>query len=130
MTPEDAQAHAHLFAVEFVTLLEQLLKVWPQFAEKRGCPYPTVRFFKHRRSDRAANNTLYKDTNRFFRRYAVFGIGDAGWRKKQWKGYRSVGSEGEVCWMLRERRIPQYWVNEYRTTCVSICLIILDFSIY
>lgn len=104
--------------MEFIALLEALLEEWPSFASRRGNPYPTVHGYvaKVPREKRK----LYLLTNRFMRKYALFAIGDAGWRKKRYKGYKPVGGEREVLQMLRERRIAMFYINEYRTTIVSI----------
>jgi hypothetical protein len=84
MGEAEAQAHSRLFALEFVDLLEELLLIWPEYCGKRGCPYPTSRVLKRRGSPHAA---VLRKSNRFLRIFALFSIGDAGWRIKTFRGY-------------------------------------------
>ena len=85
-----ARNHARLFAQDFVALLEQLLLDWPKHSWRRGAPYPVVAAYYA--DGNICKGSVFHSTNRFLRDYGMFVVGDAGWRRKTWRGYRPVGS--------------------------------------
>ena len=68
----------------------------------------------------ATTQPLRKRLFAFFRRHVLFCMGNAGWRRKVWKGFEPIGSQEEFTWMLRERQVAMMWINEAYTTIVSV----------
>jgi len=72
------------------------------------------------RQNPATTNRVMPLAFAFFKRYAMFCMGNMGWKRRVWRGYESLGSEIEFCNTLRERQIAFKWLNEAYTTIVKI----------
>jgi hypothetical protein len=91
----EATAHARGYTQDLIQILEGLLKIWPDFSVRRSQPYPTVLDLKTSTPD-AEKNKKRKEllglVFAFFRRYALFCMGNMGWVRKVWKGYEALGT--------------------------------------
>ena len=120
-----AERHAIVYSAEATLLLEKLLVIWPQYSARPGYPYPEIADLMKRGGDfKQQRDELKSALFAFFRRYALFSMGNAGWRRKVWRGYEALGTQDEFCWMLRERQVTMMWVNEAYTSIVRITFII------
>ena len=113
MREEEAHAHARGYAFDVLALLEDLLRVWPRYSGRNANPYPED---MHNLLRDATTQPLRKRLFAFFRRHVLFCMGNAGWRRKVWKGFEPIGSQEEFTWMLRERQVAMMWINEAYTT--------------
>ncbi len=102
-------------------ILESLLLIWPKTAlSRRGNPFPLVAdIIQQDRNIAYAETRVMPQVFAFFRRYAMFCMGNMGWKRRVWRGYESLGSEIEFCNTLRERQITFKWLNEAYTTIVK-----------
>jgi hypothetical protein len=64
---------------------------------------------------------LWRLTTLHFREFALVAYGNAGWKKEgTFKGKMSAPRKAHFERMWRERRIPVYPVNEFRTSIVNL----------
>ena len=124
--PDDAARHSRSYSFDAIRIFEGLLLIWKDFSGRKGFPYPTMdeisRFAAEKKLEDYSE--ILRLVYRFFRDYALFSMGNMGWIRKVWKGYESLGSSNEFCWMLRERQVTMKWLSEGYTSIVNIYLFI------